>query len=69
MSNKEKYHTFESDNRKADVFAIWPNTWLVEAYEDGVMSHTEEVANEDAAELYADDWVLKNERTGIPNGK
>jgi len=66
---KEKYHTFESDNRKADVFAVWPNKWLVEAYEDGVMSHTEEVANEDAAELYADDWVLKNERTGIPNGK
>ena len=29
---KEKYHTFESDNRKADVFAIWPNKWLVEAY-------------------------------------
>ena len=32
---KEQYHTFESDNRKAEVFAVWPNTWLVEAYEDG----------------------------------
>ena len=32
------------------------------------MSHTEEVANEDAAELYADDWVLKNEyEQGISN--
>ena len=56
---KEQYHTFENDNRKAEVFAVWPNKWLVEAYENGEMSHTEEVANEDAAELYADDWVLR----------
>ena len=32
---KEQYHTFENDNRKAEVFAIWPNKWLVEAYENG----------------------------------
>lgn len=57
---KEQYHTFESENRKAEVFAIWPNKWLVEAYEDDKLSHSKEVINESAAELYADDWVLKN---------
>ena len=66
---KEQYHTFESENRKAEVFAIWPNKWLVEAYEAGKISHSKEVINESAAELYADDWVLKNvadyEDTGI----
>jgi hypothetical protein len=67
MSTKEKYHTFESDNRKADVFAVWPNKWLVEAYEDNTLAHSKEVANENAAELYADDWVLKNEGQGISN--
>ena len=46
MSMKEKYHTFESDNRKADVFAVWPNKWLVEAYEDNTLAHSKEVAND-----------------------
>lgn len=67
MSIKEKYHTFESDNRKAEVFAIQPNKWLVECLEDNTLSHSKEVANESAAELYADDWVLKNESKGISN--
>jgi hypothetical protein len=67
MSTKEIYHTFESDNRKAEVFVIWPNKWLVECLEDNKLSHSKEVANESAAELYADDWVLKNESKGISN--
>ena len=40
-------------------------------YEDGKLSHSKEVINESAAELYADDWVLKNvadyENEGISN--
>ena len=65
MSMKEQYHTFENENRKAEVFKEANRKWLVEAYEDNTLSHSKEVANEDAAELYADDWVLKNEGHGI----
>ena len=66
MSNKEKYHTFENENRKAEVYKSKP-AWLVECFEDGSNVHQTIFGTESKAELYADDWVLKNERTRISN--
>jgi len=70
MSMKEQYHTFENENRKAEVFKETNRKWLIECYEDGTETHTYTVTNEILAELYADNWVLKvinNESHGISN--
>jgi len=71
MNMKEQYHTFESENRKAEVFFVGSKTpgqnWLIECYEDDAETHKHFLATELFAELYADNWVLKvinNENTG-----
>ena len=43
------------------------SAWLVECFEDGSNVHQTIFGTESKAELYADDWVLKNERTRISN--
>jgi hypothetical protein len=68
MSMKEQYHTFQNENRKAEVFKEASRKWLIECYENETETHTCTVATELLAELYADNWVLKvinNESYGI----
>ena len=70
MSMKEQYHTFQNENRKAEVFKEANRKWLIECYENEAETHTYTVTTEPLAELYADNWVLKvinNESHGISN--
>lgn len=59
MSMKEQFHTFEHENRRAEVFRLARRKWLIECYEDGNETHTYTEGSELLAELYADNWVLK----------
>ena len=59
MSMKEPFHTFEHENRRAEVFRLARREWLIECYEDGNETHTYTEGSELLAELYADNWVLK----------
>ena len=34
MSMKEQFHTFEHENRRAEVFRLARREWLIECYED-----------------------------------
>jgi len=59
---KDKYHTFTNDNKKAEVFldttAGPKGIWIVECSEKKELVKLFTVANEKAAELLSDEWVM-----------
>lgn len=61
---KEQFHTFENENRRAEVFLTRGKSWLIECFEDGKNVQQCIVPTEQKAEIFADNWVLNVETKG-----
>ena len=59
---KDQYHTFENEDRKAEVFLDTTKNpkgvWLVEVLENDIKVKSFKDLTEDSAEKLSDEWVM-----------